>query len=188
MLIDNSYDTHTSQQKLAWLRLALLFSNVVVFASSDFSFCQNEPCANGGTCRRNYTAVEKPNATSLSTYYWYSCQCAPGFAGNNCQTQLQSWTQNCSKQQTALCLNGATCLVNMTRAAETESKVVCTCPPGFSGLFCSNDDSVCSPNPCLNGEFPFFQILLFLLTFSLNSLGKFNFCISWNFTFTLTLL
>ncbi len=107
----------------------------------------------------------------------YSCQCAPGYTGSNCD-------QNIDECLGVECQNGGSC-VDMVNAFKCEcasgftgpnceediyineclsfrcqnggvcinvvNAFECICPTGFSGDFCEVSDSPCSSNPCVNG-------------------------------------
>ncbi len=84
--------------------------------------CSPNPCQNHGTCENGASG--------------YTCQCAPGYTGANCELPVD----NC---EPAPCKNGATC----TNGVNTYA---CTCQPGFIGGNCEIDSDDCSPNPCQN--------------------------------------
>jgi Notch-like protein len=44
----------------------------ITFAVLDIDECMNGPCLNGGTCNDGVNE--------------YTCTCAPGFTGNDCET------------------------------------------------------------------------------------------------------
>ncbi|XP_068694508.1 uncharacterized protein [Montipora foliosa] len=90
---------------------------------SDGNSCSPNPCKNGATC------VDLANG--------YSCDCKPGYTGNDCQTNINECSPN-------PCQNGATCvdLVGGHR---------CDCTQGYTGSSCETNINECSPNPCQNG-------------------------------------
>ncbi|XP_061181064.1 uncharacterized protein LOC133189681 [Saccostrea echinata] len=122
-------------------------------------FCSKGPCLNGGTCRSNLID------------HWYSCTCAPGHYGYNCE-------HNYSVCDSEPCMNGGTCSVLYNRpichcpagytgdfcevpqspcscvhgtCKTNTSGYYCQCFEGFAGQSCSQDIDECSPNPCLHG-------------------------------------
>ena len=84
-------------------------SNVVfVCFIQDFDECQSQPCLHGGDC-----------TNSLMTYM---CDCADGFAGDNCETDVDECVSN------PYCGSGnCTDMVNSYR---------CECDDGYGGPLC----------------------------------------------------
>jgi len=76
-----------------------------------YEACCSNPCQNGGTCQE-----DKNEGTS-------SCDCLPGYEGENCETEKPSCTSN-------LCENGGTC-------EDTAYGFNCQCADGFEGDTCS---------------------------------------------------
>jgi hypothetical protein len=85
--------------------------------------CAPNPCLNAGVCVNGWTG--------------YTCQCAPGFTGTNCETNID----DCAS---APCLNGGTCV-------DEVSSYTCQCAPGFTGTNCETNIDDCAPAPCQNG-------------------------------------
>ncbi|WP_437908646.1 calcium-binding EGF-like domain-containing protein [Sorangium sp. So ce327] len=85
--------------------------------------CASTPCQNGGAC--------------AATESGYTCTCAPGWTGTNCETNIDE----CAPSP---CQNGGAC-------AATESGYTCTCPPGWTGANCETNIDECAPSPCQNG-------------------------------------
>jgi hypothetical protein len=84
--------------------------------------CASAPCQNGGAC--------------AATESGYTCTCAPGFTGTNCETQID----HCAS---APCVFGA--------CNNQVNGYTCTCDPGYTGTNCDTQIDHCSPDPCVNG-------------------------------------
>lgn len=78
----------------------------MVTVSTDLYSCSS--CLYGGTC------IDGVNQ--------YSCVCAPGYTGSNCQHHINPCESN-------PCINGATCF-------NRETGYDCYCPYGFTGPRC----------------------------------------------------
>ncbi|XP_035671980.1 fibropellin-1-like, partial [Branchiostoma floridae] len=89
----------------------------------NFDECSSAPCQNGATCQDGF--------------YSFTCQCAPGFTGTLCETDINE----CSS---APCRNGATC-------QDGANSFTCQCVPGYVGTLCVTDIDECSSAPCQNG-------------------------------------
>jgi hypothetical protein len=85
--------------------------------------CAPNPCQNGATCTNSATG--------------YTCACAPGYTGTNCQTLIN----NCAPNP---CQNGGTCTNGV-------NSFTCACVPGYTGTTCQTLIDNCAPNPCQNG-------------------------------------
>jgi hypothetical protein len=85
--------------------------------------CASKPCANAGTCENTASA--------------YLCQCATGFAGKRCETNVDDCAAN-------PCQNGGAC-------HDAVGGYTCSCPAGFSGPDCAVDVDDCAAAPCVNG-------------------------------------
>lgn len=69
----------------------------------------------------------------------YTCTCASGYSGANCQiSNIPSCANN-------TCMNGGTCQVN------SFGLQYCICPSGFTGGLCQFNAVNCSSSPCRNG-------------------------------------
>ncbi|KAE8741998.1 hypothetical protein FOCC_FOCC012478 [Frankliniella occidentalis] len=74
--------------------------------------CASGPCQHGGSCTNSAGS--------------YTCTCAPGFLGRDCEVRAP-----CS---TSPCLNGATC----RPSGPDSSAYTCDCPDGFTGTNCES--------------------------------------------------
>ena len=86
--------------------------------------CRELPCLNGGTC----TADGRD----------FTCACAAGYEGDNCETEIDECAGN------SACKNGATCV-------DLLGTYACVCAPGFTGDSCEQNIDDCAGAPCLNG-------------------------------------
>ena len=84
------------------------------------NFCLSNPCINGATCQPVYAG--------------YICQCAAGYSGVTCQTDINECASN-------PCRNGGTCMDGV-------NSFYCQCVSGYSGVLCDTDINECNSNPC----------------------------------------
>ncbi|XP_034115117.2 neurogenic locus protein delta [Drosophila albomicans] len=100
------------------------------FCNLDLNYCTNHrPCLNGGTCFNTGPAL-------------YTCQCAPGFSGNDCQTEISSCDADVNP-----CQNNGTCVNE-----NTERGYKCLCPMGWNGRLCEEKLLTCADKPCHQGR------------------------------------
>ncbi|CAH1272075.1 CRB1 [Branchiostoma lanceolatum] len=87
--------------------------------------CVSEPCMNGATC--------------LNVTGGYQCTCPDGFAGVNCEININE----CASVP-APCKNGGVCTDDIFG-------VICDCTDtGYEGPFCQDDVNECNNDPCQN--------------------------------------
>src|SRR5262245_49792859 len=94
----------------------------VCFTTIQVDPCAGNPCQNGGTCTAQGDS--------------YTCQCALGYTGTNCETNID----DCASSP---CQHGGTC-------TDGVGGYTCACVPGYSGANCETDVNDCDPNPCQN--------------------------------------
>ena len=70
--------------------------------------CMPNPCKNGGACTDGLNS--------------YTCECASGFTGDNCETNIDDCV-------TSPCLNGGECVDGI-------NAFTCECPLGYTGDLC----------------------------------------------------
>lgn len=73
----------------------------------------------------------------------YTCSCAPGFTGTDCEASLQ----DCDSKP---CLNGGSCTENATLGIG-KTGYQCSCSPGWRGRHCEVTSKSCRDAPCLHG-------------------------------------
>ena len=96
--------------------------------------CIGSNCQNGGTC----------HATGRTRY---SCICAPGFNGRDCETNIDDCTDSTTFRNP--CLHGGVC-------TDGVSDYTCACPEGITGDNCEYappppPPTGCALMPCQNG-------------------------------------
>uniref|UniRef100_A0A672G1S5 Versican a n=1 Tax=Salarias fasciatus TaxID=181472 RepID=A0A672G1S5_SALFA len=77
--------------------------------------CTENICQNGGSCYKSGSV--------------YSCNCAPGYTGHRCETDIDECQSN-------PCRNGGTCVDGL-------ASFKCVCLPSYSGLYCEEDTEIC---------------------------------------------
>ena len=85
--------------------------------------CASAPCQNGGACAASGTG--------------YTCTCAPGWEGTNCDVEVDECASN-------PCVNGD--------CADQVNAFECLCYPGWEGTNCDVEVDECASNPCVNGD------------------------------------
>ncbi|XP_068206241.1 LOW QUALITY PROTEIN: cubilin-like, partial [Palaemon carinicauda] len=81
------------------------------------NMCLNQPCRNGGTC------------TQYPGSYTYNCLCPPGYAGQNCEIDVDE----CASQP---CLNGGSCTQGL-------NSFTCSCTAAYTGDRCQTENEQC---------------------------------------------
>ncbi|XP_019645304.1 PREDICTED: fibropellin-1-like [Branchiostoma belcheri] len=86
--------------------------------------CASNPCQHAGTC-----------TDALNSY---TCSCAPGYQGTNCETDIDECASN-------PCQNEGTCI-------DLVNSYACSCAAGFQGTNCETETAGrCASDPCQNG-------------------------------------
>ncbi|XP_067824735.1 neurocan core protein [Heptranchias perlo] len=86
--------------------------------SEETNPCQTNPCLHEGTCLSNGTI--------------YTCNCVPGFTGENCEIDIDEC-------HSSPCENGATCVDGI-------NSYTCLCLPSYAGTLCEEDTEGCDHN------------------------------------------
>ncbi|KAJ8873823.1 hypothetical protein PR048_024659 [Dryococelus australis] len=110
---------------------------------SDVDECASAPCQNGGTCIDLVDDADECQGSPCINAYScqnlvgdYRCKCQQGWAGKNCDHNIN----DCVGQ----CQHGATCI-------DLVNDYHCACQPGYTGRDCHTDIDDCESNPCKNG-------------------------------------
>ena len=145
-----------------------LLAKITRFLLLDLNYCTNHrPCQNDGICQNSGAGH-------------YTCICAPGFSGTNCEREIKQCTDERNP-----CLHGGTCVVSDFRLClgmqfltvskrkrhfertvshcrglnshlqatsnEPHRNFTCACPNGVSGDYCQIVDGLtCADEPCRN--------------------------------------
>ncbi|XP_028513086.1 neurogenic locus Notch protein [Exaiptasia diaphana] len=99
-------------------------NNIFIYRFDNVDECAKKPCQNGAQC------IDGVNS--------YTCKCAAGFTGPNCETNVDE----CAKFKP--CQNGAKCIDGV-------NSYKCECAPGFNGKNCETNVDDCVKKPCQNG-------------------------------------
>ena len=86
-------------------------------------FCIGDSCKNNGTCSDSITS--------------FTCSCADGFTGEECETDVDDCID-------IRCQNNGTC-------KDEVNYFSCDCGDGFTGSLCESNIDECESNPCQNG-------------------------------------
>lgn len=107
--------------------------------NTDLNWCASQPCANGGTCNLNYLlgSASAAQCSLLNSTTGFSCACAAGYSGVDCQTTINVCASN-------PCYSPGTCVNGI-------NSFTCNCPPGYSGTLCQTQIDTCASSPCVNG-------------------------------------
>ncbi|XP_019639757.1 PREDICTED: fibropellin-1-like [Branchiostoma belcheri] len=90
---------------------------------ADWDECSSAPCQNQATCQDQING--------------FTCQCAPGYAGTLCETDIDDCIG-------VTCQNGAVC-------HDEFNSITCQCVPGYTGTLCETEIDECGSAPCQNG-------------------------------------
>src|SRR6185437_15165515 len=116
-------NNHDGVGGLAWILQCRTYYNGDGCNCQPINYCASNPCQNGATCNQ-FVGL-------------YTCTCAAGFSGLQCQTDINE----CASTP---CVNGGTCVDHV-------NSFTCNCVPGYSGLQCQTNINECSSTPCQNG-------------------------------------
>ncbi|XP_038068280.1 mucin-3A-like isoform X2 [Patiria miniata] len=111
--------------------------------------CGSFPCINGAACYNGFNSGSGSN----SFIPQYSCVCANGFTGTNCDTPTGSAPalDICNLGERPPCRQGAQCS-NAFHSLNSDVDYFCACPVGYLGHNCETTiSSPCLSNPCKNG-------------------------------------
>ncbi|XP_022082302.1 mucin-2-like isoform X2 [Acanthaster planci] len=111
--------------------------------------CGSFPCINGAACYNSFNS----NSGTNTFIPQYSCICADGFTGTNCDTATGDAPalNICSLGERPPCQQGAQCS-NAYHSLDQDVDYYCACPVGFIGHNCETPISdPCASNPCRNG-------------------------------------
>ncbi|XP_048469900.1 neurocan core protein-like [Rhincodon typus] len=95
-----------------------LYEGLVFPITEESNPCQTNPCLHEGICLSNGTV--------------YTCNCVPGFTGENCEIDIDEC-------QSSPCENGATCVDGV-------NSFTCLCLPSYAGRLCEEDTEGCDHN------------------------------------------
>lgn len=123
--------------------------------------CQNNPCENSGTCIRtkynnNFRCVCPTNYSgrTCNIYIKNFCSSSPCFSNATCENLPDGYRCICSSNEscdkTKLILETKICSLTNPCIYGTCQQGKCSCLPGWTGEFCSEDINECQTNPCSN--------------------------------------
>ena len=99
------------------------------FCESQYDPCDDVECHNGGSCWSHFVTGE----------YYTECQCADGYTGQDCSTDIDECSEN------DLCKNGAEC-------TNFPGSFHCNCTSGFTGDHCQININICTNIACKNND------------------------------------
>ncbi|XP_044176217.1 von Willebrand factor D and EGF domain-containing protein-like isoform X2 [Acropora millepora] len=130
--------------KKAMIRNNVLYWNVATNRTTQFFFKATDACQASSTFNMTITVVPCPCNNSGQCVPQeprgqrnYRCQCAPGYTGEYCGTEIDE----CASYP---CLRG--------RCTDLLNDYSCSCDFGFEGRNCDLDIDYCRSSPCVNGN------------------------------------
>eukprot|EP01052_Picozoa_sp_SAG31_P060684 SAG31_NODE_19835_length_590_cov_1.321792_1_plen_184_part_10 len=100
---------------------------------SEVDECAVQPCHNGATCNNHI--------------FNYTCDCAPGFRGRDCDHDLDECLSTPCGTHGG---HGGFCSDSNIDDSVPADSYVCVCPPGWDGENCDVDINECDSSPCQN--------------------------------------
>lgn len=151
-----------------------------------YSPCQLNTCENGGICAEEITIKEETQITDSQSLIFtsplithdFTCRCANGFTGTNCDKRQDPCSPNpceaggqcrrqgfdfqcicpssrdgryCEQERGDACSGNPCHNGGSCRESPDGSSFFCLCRPGYRGNQCEVLADSCRPNPCLNG-------------------------------------
>lgn len=177
-----SYTTEKLNKKRDAITNLFQASDVII----GYSPCNESTCKNGGICTESIKIKKETKITDSQNLVFtsplivhdYTCQCADGFTGQNCNKRQDPCSPNpckangqCRRQRynfQCICPptrdgryceleKGDACSENpcqnggSCRESQDGSSFFCLCRPGYRGNQCEALADSCRPNPCLHG-------------------------------------
>jgi Dictyostelium (slime mold) repeat/EGF-like domain len=98
--------------------------------------CDPDPCVNG-TCGEIQPCASEAACPPAPPGGDYFCTCDPGWAGVNCDIDIDECESN-------PCVHG--------ECVDLINAYLCDCQPGWTGTNCEINIDECASNPCVNGQ------------------------------------